>query len=156
MKKETIYLVAYYSMRPKNQARTQIKGWMKDPGNIQYDEQVAVTTKLRRPDREYAKIILDMGNKTVVRNGWNSSNTFDELFGYFAQGYPKYTFEVMNQLDPEYLTRFMTQIATAEEAQEIVAGFNEQQQIKSDFINSIITDNTVTDAVIVDTSDVKN
>jgi hypothetical protein len=125
MKKESIYLVAFYSMRPKNRVRTQIKGWMEDASNVQYDEQVAVTTKLKKHDQDYAKIILDMGNKSVVRNRWNSNNSFDELFGYFAKSYPRYTYEIMGRLDPEYMTQFMAPISKDITAEELTEKMNE-------------------------------
>ena len=109
--KNTIYLVAYYYMRPANKrVGTQTKGWMSTASNVQYDEQVAVTKKLKSNDLSTSKIILDLGNKKIVRNGWGSENSFDELFGYFLKGYPKYTEEVMNVLDPDYMTRFVPQL----------------------------------------------
>ena len=117
--KNTIYLVAYYYMRPANKrVGTQTKGWMLTAGNVQYDEQVAVTKKLKSNDLSTSKIILDLGNKKVVRNGWGSENSFDELFGYFLKGYPKYTAEVMNVLDPEYMTRFMAPVTTEQPPSE--------------------------------------
>lgn len=113
--KNTIYLLAYYYMRPANKrVSTQTKGWMATASNMQYDEQVTVAKKLKTVDLTTAKIILDLGNKKVVRNGWGSENSFDELFGYFLNGYPKYTAEVMSVLDPEYMTRFMTQLSAAD------------------------------------------
>lgn len=121
MKKESLYLVAYYTLRPANRVRTQIKGWMDDSSNIQYDEQVAITRRLKKNDQTMAKIILDMSNKKIVRNGWGTDVNFDDMFKYFSTGYPQYTYKIMAALDPEYLTRFQTQIGTAEEAQTLLA-----------------------------------
>jgi len=143
MKKEIIYLVAYYSLRPKNRVRTQIKGWMDNVDNIQYDEQVAVTTKLRKPDQDYAKIILDMSNKKVVRNRWNNTNDFDVMFEYFAKGYPKYTYEIMGRLDPEYTTRFMTQIGDSEQSRELINNANAKQEISAEIAASVSQETVV-------------
>lgn len=148
MKKEVIYLIAYYSMRPKARVNTQIKGWMDNANNIQYDEQVAVATKLKKADQEYAKIILDMTNKKVVRNRWNNNQDFDAMFEYFAQGYPRYTYEIMGRLDPDYATRFMKQIATPEEVETITKELAERDQIKTELTASV-TEETV----VVDTAD---
>lgn len=108
MKKQTIYLVAYYYIRPKSKnVRTQDKGWMKDHNAVQYDEQVSVARNLKTSDKTTAKIILDLGNKVVVRNTWDPSANFDTMFAYFMTGYPKYTKDIMNTLDPEYMNRFV-------------------------------------------------
>lgn len=135
-------------MRPKARVNTQIKGWMDNANNIQYDEQVAVATKLKKADQEYAKIILDMTNKKVVRNRWNNNQDFDAMFEYFAQGYPRYTYEIMGRLDPDYATRFMKQIATPEEVETITKELAERDQIKTELTASV-TEETV----VVDTAD---
>jgi len=109
MSSKSIYLVAYYYMKPRNRVRTQTKGWMEDQSNISYDERVAVTRKLKSSDLSTAKIILDLSNKSVVRNGWNNGKDFDTLFEYYHEGYPQYTTTVMNQLDPAYLSKFNQQ-----------------------------------------------
>lgn len=121
MKKESLYLVAYYTLRPANQVKTQIKGWMTDSSNVQYDEQVAITRRLKKNDQSMAKIILDMTNKKVVRNGWGTTADFDDMFKYFSTGYPEYTYKIMASLDPEYLTKFQTQVGTAEQSQTLLA-----------------------------------
>lgn len=121
MKTESLYLVAYYTLRPANRVKTQIKGWMEDSSNVQYDEQVAITRRLKNNDRSMAKIILDMTNKKIVRNGWGTDVNFDDMFKYFSKSYPEYTYRIMASLDPEYLTRFQTQVGTAEEAKTLLA-----------------------------------
>ena len=105
---KTIYLVAHYLMRPQRRVQTQIKGWKDNMQNISYDEQVAVCRTLKKNDISMAKIILDLSNKKIVRNGWSAGKSFDELFDYFHTGYPQYTTEVMMQLDPEYLIQFQS------------------------------------------------
>jgi hypothetical protein len=108
MKKQTIYLVAYYYIRPKSKnVKTQVKGWMKDHNSVQYDEQVSVARNLKTSDKTTAKIILDLGNKIVVRNSWDPNTDFDTMFAYFMASYPKYTKDIMDTLDPEYMTRFV-------------------------------------------------
>jgi hypothetical protein len=110
---KSIFLVAYYFMRPQARVRTQVKGWMQAEKNMQFDEQVAVTRRLKNSDRTTAKIILDLSKKSVVRNGWGSTEAFDELFKYFHASYPKYTTEVMAMLDPAYLERINAEMAPA-------------------------------------------
>jgi len=100
---KTLYLVAYYYQKPaNNRVKTQLKDWMKKPNAVSLDEQVALTRNLKPKDISMAKIILDLGNKKVVRNNWNSDNSFEQLFLYFHKAYPQYTKDVMLQIDPEY------------------------------------------------------
>ena len=94
-------------MRPKSpRTKTQFKDWMKDTNNVSYDEQVSIARRLKNNDIATAKIILDLGNKKIVRNGWQTETSFDQLFGYFLRNYPQHVAEPMAQLDPEYLTTF--------------------------------------------------
>lgn len=106
MSNKSIYLIAYYYLRPARRAITQSKGWMKDNNNLTYDEKVAVSNKLNKNDHAMAKIIIDLANKKVIRNGWGSDLSFDQIFEYFHNGYPQYTTQVMQNLDPAYLEKF--------------------------------------------------
>lgn len=106
MSAKSIYLVAYYFMRPRGRTQTQNKGWMDNQANIAYDEKVGVTRTLKKADISMAKVILDLSKKTVVRNGWNNNHDFDQLFEYFHKGYPQYTNTIMGELDPDYLKKF--------------------------------------------------
>ena len=98
MSNKGVYLVAYYMMRPKSRVNTATKGWMENPDNVSYEEQIAVTLKLKTKDLNSAKVILDLGNRTVYRNSWNNNKTFEELFSHFYQGYQKYLDPVIHQL----------------------------------------------------------
>jgi hypothetical protein len=79
---------------------------MKDPANHQYDEQVAIQTKLKSNDVN-AKIVMNLSAKTVDTNRFNSNKDFDELFKYFFKGYHKYITQIMTQLDPEYFNQML-------------------------------------------------
>jgi len=108
-----LYLVAYYFQRPKhNRVRTNKAGWQNQPNAVSYDEQVAITKNLNNRDITMAKVILDMVNKKIVKNGWMSSADFDQMFAYYYGNYPQYTKEVMQQLDPSYLNKFGTAAQT--------------------------------------------
>jgi hypothetical protein len=106
MKKQNIYLVAHYVTKPKDPKKTHIPGYMKDPANHQYDEQVAIQTKLKSNDVN-AKIVMNLSTKTVDTNRFNSNKDFDELFKYFFKGYHKYITQIMTQLDPEYFNQML-------------------------------------------------
>ena len=112
MKTKSIYLVAHYITRPKNPKMTHIPGYMKDPANHQYDEQVQVSTRLRSKDITGAKIIIDLSAKQVQKNSFNGNKNFNELFKYFFKGYHKYITDVMVQLDAEYFNKMLDEMQT--------------------------------------------
>jgi fructose-specific phosphotransferase system component IIB len=110
MKKQNIYLVANYLAKPKDPRQTHVPGYMKDSANIRYDEQVQVSTRLRRQDLMTAKVIMNLSDKTVEQNSFNGNKNFDELFKYFFKGYHKYITEVMAKLDPEYFNQMLDEM----------------------------------------------
>jgi hypothetical protein len=117
MKKQNIYLIASYITKPKNPRMTHVPGYMKDPANHQYDEQVAIVTRLKPRDMQ-AKVVINLATKQVERNSFNGKKDFDELFDYFYQGYDKYIKQVMDQIDPEYLKEYESKISKSNEGQE--------------------------------------
>jgi fructose-specific phosphotransferase system component IIB len=110
MKKQNIYLVAQYLAKPRDPRRTHIPGYMKDPANIRYDEQVQVSNRLRQQDLITAKIIINLSDKKVEQNSFNGNKDFNELFKYFFKGYHKYITEVMAKLDPEYFNQILDEM----------------------------------------------
>ena len=110
MKKRSIYLVAHYVTRPRDPRKTHIPGYMSNPANHQYDEQVQVSTRLRPKDINMAKVIINLSNKTVDKNSFNSNKDFNELFKYFFKGYHKYITDVMVQLDAEYFNKMLDEM----------------------------------------------
>ena len=108
MKTKELHLLAFYVANPRNPKMTHIKGYMKDPANIQYDERVEFTRVLTSKDQQFASIILNLNTKTVMANKFdNEQRDFSELFKYFLEAYPKYVIKVMAGLDPEYLAQFL-------------------------------------------------
>jgi hypothetical protein len=122
MKKQSIYLVANYIAKPKNPAKTHIPGYMKDPANIRYDEQVHISTRLRPKDITSAKIIMNLSDKVVQVNNFNNNKNFNELFKYFFKGYHKYITDVMVQLDAEYFNSILDELQA-----EVDAGKHDEE-----------------------------
>lgn len=120
MRTKSIYLVANYITKPRDPKKTYIPGYMKDPANHQYDEQVAIQTNLRNKDIS-AKVVLNLSTKTVERNGFNNNKDFNEMFKYFFKGYHKYVTEVMTKLDAEYFNQMLDEMQS-----EVDAGRHEE------------------------------
>ncbi len=140
MTQKNIYLVAQYFMKPKAHVRTHVKGWMNNPDNIRYDEKVEISRGLRSKDVN-AKIILDLTNKRVEKNGFATDRPFDEIFKYFFANYNEYIIKVMGQLDPVYLDQIVTELEkemeAAEQAQQAVTDLSvPENQIPLGTINS--------------------
>lgn len=121
MKKTNIYLVAQYTIKPRNPKKTHIPGYMKDPGNHQYDERVQITTRLRNQDLYTAKIILNLSDKTVDKNSFNDLKNFNDLFKYFFKGYHKYITEVMVKLDAEYFNQMLDEMQSELDNEKVQA-----------------------------------
>ena len=117
MKIKDLHLIAFYVQKPRRGVQTQIKGWLNNPDNFQYDERVEFTKGLSGKDRQYAGVILNLNTKTVVYNKFGKEKTFDEVFKYFLEGYPQQVATVMAELDLEYVKQFIP----AEEAHVEVA-----------------------------------
>lgn len=126
MNNKNIYLIAFYSMKPRAGVNTSVKGWMDDHNNLQYDEKVEIVRGLK-PRTIPAKIVLDFSNKTVVRNGFNQDRDFKKLFKYFFGGYAQYMSTVMIQLDPQWMDAMVEELeAEMKEADEAAAAEIEQ------------------------------
>lgn len=108
MKTKDLHLIAFYTIRPRDPKKTHVKGYMSDPANHQYDERIEFTRGLSSKDQQYAGVVLNLNQKTVVYNKYNAYNSeFDTLFKYFLEAYPKYVIQVMAQLDLPYLEQFI-------------------------------------------------
>lgn len=102
MSKKSVYLVAYYTIKPKtSRVNTSQKGWMDNQDNVAWDEQISIATRLKTKDLTMAKVILDLQGRTVYRNSWNNGKGFDDLFEHYYNGYQKYLDPVIKQLGYE-------------------------------------------------------
>lgn len=109
--------MAFYTMKPRRGVKTQKAGWMSNPDNVQYDERVEITRGLKK-DAINAKIVLDLGAKTVTRNGWGDNRSFNDLFKYFFKGYHQYVTTVMTQLDPKYFNLMLDEMQAELDAEK--------------------------------------
>ena len=93
-----IYLLATYVARPKNPRQTAQPGYMKDPSNIQYDEQVFIARGFR--DRYLQNsVVLDLTEERVIKNSFTPGKSFNELFAHFHEGFGEYIEQTVNDLN---------------------------------------------------------
>jgi hypothetical protein len=108
MSNKSVYLVAYYTIKPKhNRVNTSAKGWMDNGDNVAWDEQISIATRLKTKDLTMAKVILDLADRSVYRNGWNNGKGFDDLFEHYYAGYQKYLDPVIEKLGYEMVPNEM-------------------------------------------------
>ena len=98
MENKNIYLLATYVARPKNPRQTSRAGYITDPGNIQYDENLSIVRGFR--DR-YLKnhVVLDLTEERVIKNSFTPGKTFDELFAHYHEGFGEYIEQTVNELN---------------------------------------------------------
>ena len=121
MKIKDIHLLAFYVTKPRDPKMTKVRGYMSDPNNLRYDERIEFTKGLNAKDGLYAKVILNLNAKQVVKNSWNTDRGFDEYFKYFLEAYPEYVINVMAQLDMPYLEQFIPKEEPATEVIDVEA-----------------------------------
>jgi hypothetical protein len=112
-----IYLVAFYGMKPRPGVKTNVKGWMNNKDNLQYDERLEITKGFKKSS-QLARIVLNLSKKTVIRNTFNDDSDFRSFFKYYFGGYHEYITTVMKQLDPEYLTSILDELEAEMKAAE--------------------------------------
>lgn len=107
--KKKIYLIAKYYQKPKHGVNTCTKGWMNNPTNIRWDEQVVVASRLKNKDLE-AQLILNLSDKTVYRNTLGEGESFKEIFTYYFKNYDKYITQVMATIDKDFMTELVNEL----------------------------------------------
>jgi hypothetical protein len=93
-----IYLIAKYTGMPKDPRQTAKPGYMKDPNNIHYEEQVYIARGLKDKDLQN-QVVLDLTEEKIVKNTFKSGATFEEAFTHYYEGYAEYIDECVNTLN---------------------------------------------------------
>jgi hypothetical protein len=93
-----IYLIAKYTGMPKDPRQTSKPGYMLDPENIHYDEQVYLARGLRQKDLQ-KQVILNLTEEKIVKNTFNPGKTFEEIFTHYYNSYAEYIDDSVNQLN---------------------------------------------------------
>ena len=90
--------MATYVARPKNPRQTSRAGYITDPGNIQYDENLVIVRGWR--DR-YLKnsVVLDLTQERVIKNSFTPGKSFEELFAHYHEGFGEYIEQTVNDLN---------------------------------------------------------
>lgn len=95
---KSIYLIAKYTAQPKDPSQTSRAGYMKNPDNIRYDEQVYVTRGLKARDQQH-HVILNLTEEKVEKDTFKSGQSFETMFKHFYDGYAEYIDQSVNLLN---------------------------------------------------------
>ena len=98
MADKSIYLTAKYTGHPKDPRQTSKPGYMTNPENIEYEEQLYITRGL---PTKYIKnqVILNLTEEKIVKNTFRNGATFEELLEHFVEGYADHINESVNKLN---------------------------------------------------------
>jgi hypothetical protein len=83
---------------PKDPRRTATPGYMKDPNNIEYDEQVYISRGLRDKDLKN-QVVLNLTEEKIVKNNFNPGKNFSEIFTHYYDSYAEYIDDCINQIN---------------------------------------------------------
>jgi hypothetical protein len=99
MKTPQIYLVASYTIKPRNPALTFQKDYINQDANIQYSESVAIATRLKTSDLTDAQVIIDIGAKQVIKCSYQGAErNYESLITYYTKHYPSYVNPILERL----------------------------------------------------------
>ena len=83
---------------PKDPRQTSKPGYITNPENIHYDEQVYISRGLRDKDLKN-QVVLNLTEEKIVKNTFNSGKNFEEVFTHFYEGYAEYIDDCINQIN---------------------------------------------------------
>ena len=99
-----IYLLAKYTGQPKDPKQTAKPGYMLDPDNVHYEEQVYLCRGLKQKDLKN-QVVLNLTEQKIVKNNFNPGKTFEEIFTHYYEAYPEYIDDCVNQLNEAFETK---------------------------------------------------
>lgn len=107
MSDKSIYLIAKYTGVPKDPTQTVKPGYMKDPNNIHYEEQVYITRGLKNKDL-LNQVVLNLTEEKIVKNTFKTGVTFEQAFEHFYTGYSEYINDCVNRLNESLIGQNIT------------------------------------------------
>lgn len=94
----SIFLIAKYTSHPKDPKQTAKPGYVTNPDNMEYEEQVYITRGLKDKDVRN-NVILNLTEEKIVKNTFNSGATFEDILAHYVDGYGEYINESIEKLN---------------------------------------------------------
>ena len=97
-------MIAKYTGLPKDPKQTSKPGYITNPDNISYDEQVYITRGLQDKYLQN-QVILNLTEEKIVKNSFSSNTNFEELLAHFVDGYADYINDCVDKLNENFQIR---------------------------------------------------
>lgn len=104
MSNKSIYLVAKYTSHPKDPTQTHKPGYINNPDNMEFQEQLYITRGLRDKDTQN-DVVLNLTEEKIVKNTFNSGATFEEILSHYVDGYADYINDSVDKLNEAIQTK---------------------------------------------------
>ena len=99
MDKKHRYLFANYIQRPRDPSKTHLKGYIKDPNNMKWDEIVGFSVGLKRKDELNSRIIIDIDGQKIIKNTVSDSDNWAQLMDYYLKNYEQQVVDFLKRTD---------------------------------------------------------
>jgi hypothetical protein len=83
---------------PKDPSQTAKPGYMKNPDNVHYEEQVYLARGIRDKDLKN-QVVLNLTEQKIVKNNFKPGLSFEEVFEHYYNSYADYIDDCVNQLN---------------------------------------------------------
>jgi hypothetical protein len=95
--KKNRYLFVNYIQRPRDPKKTHIKGYIKDPANMQWDEIVGFSVGLKSKDQLNSRIVIDIDGQKIIKNTVNDNDNWAQLMDYYLKNYKDQVVEFLQR-----------------------------------------------------------
>jgi hypothetical protein len=84
------YIVATYTRTLRDPRQSHLKGIGGNTSAWADNEMIRCTKRLSRKDQTESSIILDVAERKVIKDRFESNKTFDELYSYYLTNFADY------------------------------------------------------------------
>lgn len=91
------YMLVRYLQKPKDPKGSTKAGYMKNPDNVRFDEQVAFSVGIRSRDMVEYQVVLNLDQQKIEKNNLNENYDWNSIWGYFSRNYGSNISRYLNQ-----------------------------------------------------------
>lgn len=84
------FIVAIYTRTLRDPRQSHFKGIGNNTGAWADNEMIRCTKRLSRKDQTESSIILDVANRKIIKDRFESNKTFDDLYAYYLTNFADY------------------------------------------------------------------
>ena len=84
------FIVATYTRTLRDPRQSHVKGIGNNLGAWADNEMIRCTKRLSKKDQTESSIILDVANKKIIKDRFESGKSFDEMYAYYLTNFADY------------------------------------------------------------------